>query len=152
MNKILFFIAWKPSFSDVQFGPFQLLHESKGRLPCNPSAAPRPTFQWFRSGVLISYGDSSRYELEQDGTLIIKKVDKDMDAVNYTCSAKNFLGSDFATAVTIVLGKIFCMLFCFHYYLYIIIILDNSITTIFIIYQSSSPSFVAVVIIRDLTI
>ncbi|XP_073228960.1 fibronectin type III domain-containing protein-like isoform X1 [Porites lutea] len=98
-------LAWKPSFSDVQFGPFQLLHESKGRLPCNPSAAPRPTFQWFRSGVLISYGDSSRYELEQDGTLIIKKVDKDMDAVNYTCSAKNFLGSDSATAVTVVLVR-----------------------------------------------
>ena len=137
----------------MQFGPFRLLHESKGRLPCNPSAAPRPTFQWFRSGVLISYGDSSRYELEQDGTLMIKKVDKDIDAVNYTCSAKNFLGSDSATAVAVVLGKTFCMLFCFHYYLHIIIlILNNNINTILTIYQSSSPSFLAVVIIRDLTI
>ena len=100
----------------MQFGPFQLLHESKGRLPCNPSAAPRPTFQWLRSGVLISYGDSSRYDLEQDGTLMIKKVDKDIDAVNYTCSAKNFLGSDSATAVAVVLGKIFEYLLSLHHH------------------------------------
>ena len=84
---------------------------------------------------------------------MIKKVDKDIDAVNYTCSAKNFLGSDSVTAVAVVLGKTFCMLFCFHYYLYIIIlILNNNINTILTIYQSSSPSFLAVVIIRDLTI
>ena len=63
-------------------------------------------FQWFRNGVLISYGVNSRFMLPQDDTLVIKKVDKDKDSVNYTCKAQNMMGQDSATTVPIVLGKI----------------------------------------------
>jgi len=98
--------AWKPSFADGQFGPFSLLHGNEGKLQCKPSAEPRPTFQWFRNGVLISYGENSRYTLQKDGTLVIKKVEKDKDSVNYTCKAKNMMGRDSATTVPVVLGKI----------------------------------------------
>ena len=90
----------------MQFGPFHLLHEFEGRLQCKPSAAPRPSFQWVKNGVAISNGDNSRYELQQDGTLVIKKVDKVLDAANFTCKAKNFLGEDSATTTAIVFGKI----------------------------------------------
>jgi len=95
-------LAWKPTFTDVQFGPFHLLHGSQGRLECKPSAAPRPTFQWFRNGVLISYEDKSRYELEREGTLVIKNVDRELDAVNFTCRAENNLGADSASRVAVV--------------------------------------------------
>lgn len=98
--------AWKPTFIDIQFGPFHLLHGSQGRLQCNPSAAPLPTFQWFRNGVLIFYGGNSRYELEQDGTLVIKKVDRELDAVNFTCRAENYLGADSASSIAAVFGMI----------------------------------------------
>ena len=98
--------AWRPSFADGQIGPFSLLHGSEGELQCKPSAEPRPTFQWLRNGVLISYGENSRYTLQKDGTLVIKKVEKDMDSVNYTCKAQNMMGQDSATAVPVVLGKI----------------------------------------------
>ena len=97
--------AWKPSFADELFGPFSLLHGTEGKLHCKPSAEPRPTFQWFRNGVLISYGVNSRHILQQDGTLVIKKVDKDKDSVNYTCKAQNMMGQDSATTVPVVLGK-----------------------------------------------
>ena len=109
-NKLVYLYpaAWKPSFADVQFGPFHLLHDSEGRLQCNPSAAPRPSFQWLRNGVAISNGDNSRYELQQDGTLVIKKADKVLDAAKFTCKATNFLGEDSATTTAIVFGKILC--------------------------------------------
>ncbi|XP_068758738.1 fibronectin type III domain-containing protein-like isoform X1 [Montipora capricornis] len=94
--------AWKPSFSNASLGPFELLHGSESRLHCNPSAAPRPSFQWFRNGILISAENSSRYDFQQNGTLIIKRVDKENDEGNYTCKARNFLGEDSASAAVIV--------------------------------------------------
>ncbi|KAJ7377913.1 Immunoglobulin C-2 Type [Desmophyllum pertusum] len=66
--------AWKPSFANVQFGPFHLLNEKEAKMPCKPStAAPRPTIEWFKDGNLITYGKNSRYRLEMDGTLVIKQ-------------------------------------------------------------------------------
>lgn len=40
-----------------------------------------------------------------DGALVIKKVDKDQDGVNYTCKAENFMGEDSVTTVPVILGK-----------------------------------------------
>ena len=103
----MFFSAWKPSFGNRQFGPFHLRHGHEGTLRCNPNAEPRPKFQWFVDGVLISDGAvNSRYRLLLDGTLVIKTVDKDKDAVNYTCNAVNMMGKASATTVPTVLGKI----------------------------------------------
>ena len=105
----LFFSAWKPSFNNRHFGPFHLLHGHEGRLHCNPNAEPRPKFQWFVNGVQISDGAvKSRYRLLLDGTLVVKTVDKDKDAVNYTCNAVNMMGKASATTVPTVLGKYLC--------------------------------------------
>ena len=105
----MFFLAWKPSFNNRHFGPFHLLHGHEGRLHCNPNAEPRPKFQWFVNGVQISDGAvNSRYRLLLDGTLVIKTVDKDKDAVNYTCNAVNMMGKASATTVPTVLGKYLC--------------------------------------------
>ncbi|CAH3112342.1 unnamed protein product [Pocillopora meandrina] len=96
--------AWKPSFDNRQFGPFHLRHGHEGTLRCNPNAEPRPKFQWFVDGVLISDGAvNSRYRLLLNGTLVIKTVDKDKDAVNYTCNAVNMMGKASATTVPTVL-------------------------------------------------
>lgn len=96
--------AWKPSFNNRHFGPFHLLHGHEGRLHCNPNAEPRPKFQWFVNGVQISDGAvKSRYRLLLDGTLVVKTVDKDKDAVNYTCNAVNMMGKASATTVPTVL-------------------------------------------------
>ena len=90
----------------MQFGPFRLLNEKEAKLPCEPStAAPAPTYEWFKNDELITYDEDSRYRLEMDGTLVIKEVDKDQDNVNYTCKAKNFKGEDSVTTVPVILGK-----------------------------------------------
>lgn len=81
------------------------MHGSEGRLQCKPSAEPQPTFQWFRNGVLVHDGINSRYMSQPDGTLVIKKVDKDKDSVNYTCKAENMMGQDSVTTVPVILGK-----------------------------------------------
>lgn len=108
MQTICIFLktAWKPSFANVQFGPFHLLNEKEAKLPCEPSTgAPAPTYEWFKNNELLTYDEGSRYRLENDGTLVIKEVDKDQDNVNYTCKAKNFKGEDSVTTVPIILGK-----------------------------------------------
>ena len=90
----------------MEFGPFHLLNKKEAKLPCKPStAAPAPTYEWYKNGELITYDEDSRYRLQMDGTLVIKEVDKDQDNVNYTCKAKNFKGEDSVTTVPIILGK-----------------------------------------------
>ena len=37
---------------------------------------------------------------------MIKKVDKELDAANFTCRATNFMGADSATSFGVVLGEI----------------------------------------------
>lgn len=54
---------------------------------------------------MLTYNESSRYRLEKDGTLVIKEVDKDHDAVAYTCTAMNLKGEASVSAVLDVLGK-----------------------------------------------
>ena len=81
-----------------------MLNKKEARLPCQPSAAPRPSFQWYREGDLLTYDENSRYKLEEDGTLVIKKVDNSQDAANYTCKAVNFKGTDSVSALLNVQG------------------------------------------------
>ena len=83
-----------------------MLNNKEAKLPCKPStAAPAPTYEWFKNDELITSTEDSRYSVEMDGTLVIKQVDKDQDNVNYTCKAKNFKGEDSVTTVPIIRGK-----------------------------------------------
>lgn len=38
--------------------------------------------------------------------MVIKKVDRELDAVNFTCRAENYLGADSASSVAVVFGRI----------------------------------------------
>lgn len=97
--------AWRPSFTNAWLGHFTFLQGNEGRLQCNQSAAPHPTFQWFRNGVSVTSENSSRYDILPDGTLVIKIVDKQLDEGNFTCKAQNFLGEDSSSALVVVNGK-----------------------------------------------
>lgn len=98
------FTAWKPSFLGVGFGPFYLFKESQARLPCKPLGEPQPSVKWFKDGTAVSYGQSSSFKLEADGTLLVTKVTDGVGGT-YTCMAQNFLGKTNATAPGILLGK-----------------------------------------------
>lgn len=61
---------------------------------------------------MLTSDENSRYRLEKDGTLVIKEVDKDHDAVTYTCTAMNLKGEASVSAVLDVLGKhLLCFIF-----------------------------------------
>lgn len=98
------FVAWKPSFENIFFGPFYLFKGIQARLPCQPPAKPYPTIKWFKDGVALEYENNGSYILDSDGTLVIRKVG-DSDAGRYTCTAENYLGEATATADGIILGK-----------------------------------------------
>ena len=99
-------VAKAPTFPS--FGPFYLFKESKGRLKCQPDAAPQPKVIWSKDKSEITIpalgSPSPHYEEEQDGTLVINKVTVE-DAGSYSCQATNIVGSAKASAPAYVLGK-----------------------------------------------
>ena len=101
---IYLFPAIAPSFKNG-FGPFYLFQDSEGRLKCDPEAAPRPsTFKWFDEyGAEIKSGYG--YSIEQDGTLVISKVERSQHKGKFSCYAKNFLGNATAEGTATVYGK-----------------------------------------------
>lgn len=97
-------LAIAPSFKNG-FGPFYLFQDSEGRLKCDPEAAPRPsTFKWFdKNGAEIKSGNG--YTIEQDGTLVITKVERSQHAGKFSCYAQNFLGNATAEGMATVYDR-----------------------------------------------
>ncbi|XP_034836584.1 hemicentin-2-like [Maniola hyperantus] len=74
------------------------------RLPCIVDGHPKPTVTWtFGNGLNVVTG-TEWYDVEEDGTLIIKNIDED-DAGDYICKAENPLGSSFEDYKVIVLDS-----------------------------------------------
>ncbi|XP_045778362.1 hemicentin-1-like [Maniola jurtina] len=74
------------------------------RLPCIVEGRPKPTVTWtFENGLNIVTG-TEWYDVEEDGTLIIKNIDED-GAGDYICKAENPLGSSFENYKVIVLDS-----------------------------------------------
>ncbi|KAK7072713.1 Contactin-3, partial [Halocaridina rubra] len=71
-------------------------------IVCNPEAAPRPTFEWRKDGLVIGRG--GRRNILRNGNLIIDPVSRE-DEGNYTCTATNIYGTDSSTGRLIVLRK-----------------------------------------------
>ncbi|XP_028169127.1 hemicentin-1-like isoform X2 [Ostrinia furnacalis] len=61
------------------------------RLPCKASGYPKPEVTWSRGGLNVASG-SEWYDIEEDGTLVIKNLDR-KSAGTYVCTAQNSLGS-----------------------------------------------------------
>lgn len=71
-------------------------------IVCNPEAAPRPSFEWRKDGLVIGRG--GRRRITRNGNLIIEPVSRE-DEGNYTCTAQNMYGEDSSTGRLIVLRK-----------------------------------------------
>lgn len=101
-RQLLSFTAKAPSFKKKGFGPFYLFEESVGRLKCDPEAAPRPTFKWYKGGKELN---TAPYSVQVDGTLIINNVNRARDAGEFSCFATNFVGNDTAKADATIYGR-----------------------------------------------
>ena len=75
-------------------------------MKCEPEAAPRPSaFKWFdENGAEIKSGVNG-YTIEQDGTLVISKVERNQHAGKFSCYAENFLGNATDEGMATVYGK-----------------------------------------------
>ncbi|KAJ9577944.1 hypothetical protein L9F63_025194, partial [Diploptera punctata] len=71
-------------------------------LPCVSVGLPIPTITWRRIMDIIRGEAGSIYEISQQGTLSIHRLDKSKEG-NYTCMAKNLWGEDQVTYQVLVL-------------------------------------------------
>ncbi|CAH0591580.1 unnamed protein product [Chrysodeixis includens] len=62
------------------------------RIQCKATGNPKPTIIWKKNDLSIAYG-SEWYDMEKDGTLVIKNVDKKSRGT-YVCLAENAFGKD----------------------------------------------------------
>ena len=87
-------ITQKPSSIVVEVG------ENVG-LQCKATGLPKPTITWRRAFGSLARGKTS----VDDGKLTIRNIAK-ADSGDYACSAKNFLGQDFAVAQVTVFERL----------------------------------------------
>ena len=71
------------------------------RLQCKATGLPKPTITWRRAFGSLPRGKTA----VDDGKLTIRNVAK-ADSGDYACSAKNFLGQDFAVAQVTVFERL----------------------------------------------
>ena len=71
------------------------------RLQCKATGLPKPTITWRRAFGSLARGKTA----VDDGKLTIRNIAK-ADSGDYACSAKNFLGQDFAVAQVTVFERL----------------------------------------------
>ena len=71
------------------------------RLQCKATGLPKPTITWRRAFGFLAKGKTA----VNDGNLTIRNIAK-ADSGDYACSAKNFLGQDFAVAQVMVFERL----------------------------------------------
>ncbi|KAJ8720967.1 hypothetical protein PYW08_006432 [Mythimna loreyi] len=62
------------------------------RIQCKATGSPKPSIVWIKNGLNLALG-SDWYDMEDDGTLVIKNIDRDSEGT-YVCLAQNVLGYD----------------------------------------------------------
>nr|XP_049697507.1 hemicentin-2-like [Helicoverpa armigera] len=62
------------------------------RIACKATGSPKPTIVWTKNGLNLAFG-TEWYEMEEDGTLIIKNIDHSAEGT-YVCIAENRFGND----------------------------------------------------------
>ena len=94
------------SAPQVMLSPVEQTRDEGGKTTfyCTVGGNPRPAVEWrFKSRKLVS---SAKYMLIEERELIVKNLNYS-DAGQYTCHARNILGSSDATGNLSVRGKWF---------------------------------------------
>ncbi|KAK2850516.1 hypothetical protein Q7C36_009299 [Tachysurus vachellii] len=87
-------VAAAPTIHNNTFEVIRVSHGETASLTCMAIAQPSPTITWHSpNNHIIALPASDKYQLNNDGTLQIHKVQL-LDSGNYTCSAKNIAGTD----------------------------------------------------------
>ena len=71
-------------------------------IQCHASGVPKPNITWAKDGQKLS--GSGRYTVQDDGSLLINKSDK-QEAARYICTANNVAGEDSTVSTVQIIGK-----------------------------------------------
>ena len=108
------FISVKaPSFFEAM-GPITLIQTKGGVIPCPVDAAPLPTVSWKKDKLVLDIaGDDNLVLAANKRDLVIINVTA-VDKGEYTCRAKNNLGSVQGTSEVNIGGNLCVFLHCIH--------------------------------------
>ena len=105
---VIFFTAFAPTF--VKEPLAEIIYGVVGgniTYPCNPEAAPTPTYTWLKNNVDLGLnpGDTtSRVRMLQNGNLLILNINPG-DVAYYTCRVENQLGRVSSTGQLQIAGE-----------------------------------------------
>lgn len=71
-------------------------------IQCHASGVPKPNITWAKDGQKLS--GSGRYTVQDDGSLLINKSDK-QEAARCICTANNVAGEDSTVSTVQIIGK-----------------------------------------------
>uniref|UniRef100_A0AAY4BRG0 Ig-like domain-containing protein n=1 Tax=Denticeps clupeoides TaxID=299321 RepID=A0AAY4BRG0_9TELE len=86
-------VAHMPVIRNRTYGVVQVLYGESVSLKCSAKGDPTPVILWFSPSNRAISSTSDKYQLHNDGTLVIQKAQR-FDGGNYTCLARNSAGQD----------------------------------------------------------
>ncbi|XP_015216958.2 matrix-remodeling-associated protein 5 [Lepisosteus oculatus] len=86
-------VADSPAIRNKTFSTVQVPYGDAVSLKCDAKGEPTPVITWLSPTNRIIPSSSDKYQVHNDGTLFIQKVQR-FDNGNYTCTAINTVGQD----------------------------------------------------------
>ncbi|KAJ8728637.1 hypothetical protein PYW07_006333 [Mythimna separata] len=62
------------------------------KIQCKATGSPKPSIVWIKNGLNLAIG-TDWYDMEEDGTLVIKNIERESAGI-YVCRAQNVFGED----------------------------------------------------------
>lgn len=86
-------VANSPAIKNKTYSIIKVPYGDSIALKCSAKGEPTPTITWFSPTNRIIPPASDKYQVHNDGTLLIQKAQR-FDNGNYTCMARNTAGQD----------------------------------------------------------
>ncbi|XP_061081741.1 matrix-remodeling-associated protein 5-like [Conger conger] len=86
-------VADSPAIKNKTYSVIKVLYGDSIALKCSAKGEPTPSITWFSPTNRIIPAASDKYQVHNDGTLLIQKAQR-FDNGNYTCTARNTAGQD----------------------------------------------------------
>ncbi|XP_023673330.1 matrix-remodeling-associated protein 5-like isoform X2 [Paramormyrops kingsleyae] len=86
-------VADSPTIRNKSYAVIKVPYGDSISMVCHAKGEPAPSITWYSPTNHIIPSTSNKYEVHNDGTLVIQKTQR-YDSGNYTCTAQNAAGHD----------------------------------------------------------
>lgn len=86
-------VADSPTIRNKSYAVIKVPYGDSISMVCHAKGEPAPSITWYSPSNHIIPSTSNKYEVHNDGTLVIQKSQR-YDSGNYTCTAQNAAGHD----------------------------------------------------------